>query len=123
MVFIVVLVLLLRRQFLFVSPSFAFFSDSFFEALTIQIKSLVFAPNILIFVCLTLCSLINMFTSRTIFLSPGAAVTWPHHDILVGKEKRVVYATDFLALVFTGFQGMEYYQALFTISHGHLLVF
>ncbi|KAJ9181673.1 hypothetical protein P3X46_009777 [Hevea brasiliensis] len=36
-----------------------------------------------------------------------------------GKEKRAVYAlvaTVSLALVFTGFQGMEYYQAPFTIS-------
>ena len=52
-------------------------------------------------------------------LSSGAAVTWAHHAILAGKEKRAVYAlvaTVSLALVFTGFQGMEYYQAPFTIS-------
>ena len=38
---------------------------------------------------------------------------------LAGKEKQAVYAlvaTVSLALVFTGFQGMEYYQAPFTIS-------
>lgn len=54
-----------------------------------------------------------------ILLSSGAAVTWAHHAILAGKEKRAVYAlvaTVLLALVFTGFQGMEYYQAPFTIS-------
>ncbi|KOM25339.1 hypothetical protein LR48_Vigan98s000600 [Vigna angularis] len=48
-----------------------------------------------------------------------AAVTWAHRAILAGKEKRAVYAlvaTVSLALVFTGFQGMEYYQAPFTIS-------
>ncbi|GJT71909.1 cytochrome c oxidase subunit 1 [Tanacetum coccineum] len=49
----------------------------------------------------------------------GAAVTWAHHAILAGKEKRAVYAlvaTVSLALVFTAFQGMEYYQAPSTIS-------
>lgn len=46
------------------------------------------------------------------------AVTWAHHAILAGKEKRAVYAlvATVSALVFTGFQGMEYYQAPFTIS-------
>ncbi|XBI91504.1 hypothetical protein VPH35_028807 [Triticum aestivum] len=51
--------------------------------------------------------------------SSGAAVTWAHHAILAGKEKRAVYAlvaTVSLALVSTGFQGMEYYQAPSTIS-------
>ncbi|KAE8648251.1 hypothetical protein Csa_018387 [Cucumis sativus] len=59
------------------------------------------------------------FLNTPIHLSFGAAVTWAHHAILAGKEKRVVYAlvaTVSLALVFTGFQGMEYYQAPFTIS-------
>ncbi|KAK4838399.1 hypothetical protein QYF36_013443 [Acer negundo] len=54
-----------------------------------------------------------------ILLSSGAAVTWAHHAILAGKEKRAVYALVaivLLALVFTGFQGMEYYQAPSTIS-------
>ncbi|KAI4997151.1 hypothetical protein ZWY2020_052493 [Hordeum vulgare] len=51
--------------------------------------------------------------------SSGAAVTWAHHAILAGKEERAVYAlvtTVSLALVSTGFQGMEYYQAPSTIS-------
>ncbi|KAJ9130337.1 hypothetical protein P3X46_034696 [Hevea brasiliensis] len=59
------------------------------------------------------------FLNTPILLSSGAAVTWAHHAILAGKEKRAVYAlvaTVSLALVFTGFQGMEYYQAPFTIS-------
>lgn len=59
------------------------------------------------------------FLNTLILLSSGAAVTWAHHAILAGKEKRAVYAlvaTVLLALVFTGFQGMEYYQAPFTIS-------
>ncbi|KAL5080142.1 hypothetical protein RYX36_008563, partial [Vicia faba] len=51
--------------------------------------------------------------------SPRAAVTWAHHAILAGNEKQAVYAlvaTVPLAIVFIGFQGMEYYQAPFTIS-------
>ena len=59
------------------------------------------------------------FLNTLILLSSGAAVTWAHHAILAGKEKRAVYAllvTVLLALVFTGFQGMEYVQAPFTIS-------
>nr|GMD79486.1 cytochrome C oxidase subunit 3 [Ipomoea batatas] len=59
------------------------------------------------------------FLNTLIPPSSGAAVTWAHHAILAGKEKRAVYAlvaTVSLALVFIGFQGMEYYQAPFTIS-------
>ncbi|GJT23668.1 cytochrome c oxidase subunit 3 [Tanacetum coccineum] len=54
-----------------------------------------------------------------ILVSSGAAITWAHHAILAGKKKRAVYAlvaTVSLALVFTAFQGMEYYQAPSTIS-------
>ncbi|KAL5064337.1 hypothetical protein RYX36_026074 [Vicia faba] len=59
------------------------------------------------------------FLNTPILLSSGAAVTWAHHAILAGKEKRAIYALVAiisLVLVFTGFQGMEYYQAPFTIS-------
>nr|GEX46073.1 cytochrome c oxidase subunit 3, mitochondrial [Tanacetum cinerariifolium] len=59
------------------------------------------------------------FLNTLIPLSSGAAVTWAHHVILAGKGKRAVYAlvaTVSLALVFTAFQGMEYYQAPSTIS-------
>nr|GFB04102.1 reverse transcriptase domain-containing protein [Tanacetum cinerariifolium] len=59
------------------------------------------------------------FLNTLIPLSSGAAVTWAHHAILAGKEKRAVYAlvaTVSLALLFTAFQGMEYYQAPSTIS-------
>jgi cytochrome c oxidase subunit 3 len=51
----------------------------------------------------------------------GAAVTWAHHAILAGKEQQAVYAsvaTVSLALVFTGFQGMEHYQAPPTVPDG-----
>ncbi|GKE25120.1 cytochrome c oxidase subunit 3 [Tanacetum coccineum] len=59
------------------------------------------------------------FLNTLIPLSSRAAITWAHHAILAGKEKRAVYAlvaTISLALVFTSFQGMEYYQAPSTIS-------
>jgi len=50
------------------------------------------------------------FLNTLILLSSGVAVTWAHHAILAGKEKRAVYALVAivsLALVITGFQGME----------------
>nr|GEW38238.1 cytochrome c oxidase subunit 3, mitochondrial [Tanacetum cinerariifolium] len=62
----------------------------------------------------------NPFLNTLIPLSSGAAVTWAHHAILAGKEKRALYAlvaTVSLDLVFTAFQEMEYYQALSTISN------
>lgn len=61
------------------------------------------------------------FLNTLILLSSGAAVTWAHHAILAGKEQQAVYAsvaTVSLALVFTGFQGMEYYQAPPTVPDG-----
>ena len=61
------------------------------------------------------------FLNTLILLSSGAAVTWAHHAILAGLKKQAVYgllATVLLALVFSGFQGMEYVEAPFTISDG-----
>jgi len=61
------------------------------------------------------------FLNTLILLSSGAAVTRAHHAILAGLKQQAVYAlvaTVWLALVFTGFQGMEYYEAPFTISDG-----
>ncbi|KAL4204557.1 hypothetical protein AMTRI_Chr01g110460 [Amborella trichopoda] len=60
------------------------------------------------------------FLNTPILPSSGAVITWAHHAILVGKEKRAIYAlvaTVSLALISTGFQGMEYYQAPPTISN------
>ena len=59
------------------------------------------------------------FLNTMILPSSGAAVTWAHHAILAEKQKRAVYAlaaTVLLAIVFTGFQAMEYLQANFTID-------
>nr|YP_009465575.1 cytochrome c oxidase subunit 3 [Trilophozia quinquedentata]AUZ97196.1 cytochrome c oxidase subunit 3 [Trilophozia quinquedentata] len=61
------------------------------------------------------------FLNTLILLSSGAAVTWAHHAILAGLKQQAVYAltaTVLLALVFTGFQGIEYIEAPFTISDG-----
>nr|YP_010881095.1 cytochrome c oxidase subunit 3 [Moerckia flotoviana]QDE10613.1 cytochrome c oxidase subunit 3 [Pallavicinia lyellii]WIA66597.1 cytochrome c oxidase subunit 3 [Moerckia flotoviana] len=61
------------------------------------------------------------FLNTLILLSSGAAVTWAHHAILAGLKQQAVYAliaTVSLALVFTGFQGIEYVEAPFTISDG-----
>ncbi|KAJ0683261.1 putative cytochrome-c oxidase [Helianthus annuus] len=59
------------------------------------------------------------FLNTFIPLSSGAVVTWAHHAILAGKEKRAIYALVAIvsvALVFTAFQGMESYQVPSTVS-------
>jgi len=59
------------------------------------------------------------FLNTIILLSSGAAVTWAHHAILAGYRQQAIYAlsvTILLAIVFTGFQVMEYIEAPFTIS-------
>ena len=56
-----------------------------------------------------------------ILLTSGAAVTWAHHAILAGKRQEAIYGlalTVGLALIFTGFQAYEYYEAPFSISDG-----
>ena len=61
------------------------------------------------------------FLNTLILLSSGAAVTWAHHAILAGSREQALYgllATIILAVVFTGFQAMEYIEAPFTISDG-----
>ncbi|KAJ3667734.1 hypothetical protein LUZ60_018222 [Juncus effusus] len=59
------------------------------------------------------------FLNTLILLSSGAASLGLIMLYLPARKKRAVYAlvaTVLLALVFTAFQGMEYYQAPFTIS-------
>lgn len=61
------------------------------------------------------------FLNTVILLSSGAAVTWAHHAILVGDAKNAMaglIVTVVLAVIFTGFQAMEYIEAPFTISDG-----
>ena len=50
-----------------------------------------------------------------------ATVTWSHHSLIAGDRKNAILAlvyTIALALVFTGIQLYEYYNAPFTISDG-----
>ena len=59
------------------------------------------------------------FLNTVILLSSGAAVTWAHHALVLGNRSQGLLGlivTIVLALFFTGFQVMEYYEAPFTIS-------
>jgi len=63
----------------------------------------------------------NSFLNTLILLPFGVVVTRAHHAILGSLKQQAVYAlvaTIWLALVFIGLQGMEYYKAPFTISDG-----
>jgi cytochrome c oxidase subunit 3 len=56
-----------------------------------------------------------------ILLSSGATVTWAHHALITGDRRGVITGltlTLILALIFTGVQGYEYYNAPFTIADG-----
>ncbi|RZC51372.1 hypothetical protein C5167_019804 [Papaver somniferum] len=95
---------------------FAFFWESFHSSLspTVEIGSYWPPKEILV-----LDPWAIPFLNTLILLSSGDAVTWAHHAIIAGKERRAVYAlvaTALMALVSTDFQVMEYYQAPFTIS-------
>jgi len=59
--------------------------------------------------------------NTVILLSSGGTVTYAHHSLIQGNREGVIYgliATIVLAILFTGFQGYEYYNAPFTISDG-----
>jgi cytochrome c oxidase subunit 3 len=59
--------------------------------------------------------------NTVILLSSGVTVTYAHHSLIQGNRKGALYGTVFtvlLALVFTGFQGVEYSVSSFTISDG-----
>jgi len=56
-----------------------------------------------------------------ILLSSGSTITWAHHSLIGGNRKGAIlgtFATVILALIFTGFQAVEYYQSSFTLSDG-----
>ena len=58
-------------------------------------------------------------TNTFFLLSSGATVTWAHHAIIVRAKKQALVGlllTLILATLFTGLQGLEYYEAPFTIS-------
>lgn len=59
--------------------------------------------------------------NTVILLSSGATVTYAHHSLIHGGRKAALYGsiiTILLAIIFTGFQGIEYSVASFTISDG-----
>ena len=59
--------------------------------------------------------------NTVILLSSGATITYAHHSLIKGGRDWALYgsvATVILALVFTGFQGLEYNVSSFTISDG-----
>jgi len=61
------------------------------------------------------------FLNTVILLSSGVSVTWAHHAILAGYRQQAIYSlliTIFLAVLFTGFQVLEYLSAPFAISDG-----
>jgi cytochrome c oxidase subunit 3 len=54
-----------------------------------------------------------------ILLSSGVTVTYAHHSLIQGNRKGALYgtiATIVLAVIFTGFQGLEYTVSSFTIT-------
>jgi cytochrome c oxidase subunit 3 len=54
-----------------------------------------------------------------ILLSSGVTITFAHHSLIQGNRSGALYGTVFtiiLALLFTGFQGIEYSVASFTIT-------
>ncbi|GGA13855.1 hypothetical protein GCM10010923_25130 [Blastomonas marina] len=56
-----------------------------------------------------------------ILLSSGATITYAHHALIKGEREGALYgsiATILLAIIFTGFQGVEYSVSSFTISDG-----
>lgn len=58
-------------------------------------------------------------TNTFFLLSSGATVTWAHHAILTRNKKHAIISllfTVLLAVIFTLFQVVEYYEASFSIS-------
>jgi cytochrome c oxidase subunit 3 len=59
--------------------------------------------------------------NTVILLSSGVTVTYAHHSLIQGNRSGALYglvATVLLAIIFTGFQGVEYTVSSFTISDG-----
>jgi cytochrome c oxidase subunit 3 len=59
--------------------------------------------------------------NTVILLSSGVTITYAHHSLIQGNRDGALYgivATVILALVFTGFQWIEYTVSSFTISDG-----
>jgi cytochrome c oxidase subunit 3 len=59
--------------------------------------------------------------NTVILLSSGVTVTYAHHSLIQGNRKGALLGllyTVLLAIIFTGFQGVEYTVSSFTISDG-----
>jgi cytochrome c oxidase subunit 3 len=59
--------------------------------------------------------------NTVILLSSGVTVTYAHHSLIQGNRFGTLYgllATVILAIIFTGFQGIEYTVSSFTITDG-----
>jgi cytochrome c oxidase subunit 3 len=59
--------------------------------------------------------------NTVLLLSSGATLTYAHHCLIAGNRKGSLYGlvlTIILAIIFTGLQVFEYYNAPFTISDG-----
>lgn len=59
--------------------------------------------------------------NTVLLLSSGVTVTYAHHSLIQGNRSGTLYgllATVVLALIFTGFQAVEYTVSSFTISDG-----
>jgi len=57
--------------------------------------------------------------NTAILLSSGATVTWSHHALISGNRKDSILAlilTVVLGVLFTALQGLEYYEATFSIA-------
>nr|YP_010449206.1 cytochrome c oxidase subunit III [Falcolipeurus marginalis]UTT72598.1 cytochrome c oxidase subunit 3 [Falcolipeurus marginalis] len=61
------------------------------------------------------------FLNTIILLSSGISITWAHHSILCSNYNQSLISlsiTIFLGVIFSFFQGMEYYESSFTMSDG-----
>jgi len=60
--------------------------------------------------------------NTVLLLSSGATVTYAHHAIMAGKDRRGAIVglalTVILAVIFMGIQGFEYVESAFTIADG-----
>jgi cytochrome c oxidase subunit 3 len=59
--------------------------------------------------------------NTVILLSSGVTVTYAHHSLIQGNRSGSLYGLVFtivLAVIFTGFQGVEYSVSSFTIADG-----
>ena len=95
---------------------FAFFWSFFFFSFNPAVEIGCVWPPLYI-------SILNPFEvpllNTILLLSSGASLTWAHHFIVLGSKFQAVLGmliTIFLAILFTGWQGFEYYNAPFTMS-------